>query len=182
MVEFKPRLAEGEDAIDDDKDSSFVKDWFERLVGDDQSENHETTKDTKKKKRFRKLFKPVFRMLFPRTENAETSGGEAPRRSMFGSNILGISSEENFKIEQPATNALREIDEQTVNISHETHEDTAWEEQEEITDPEKTPEAQEFNNVEDQSVNTPEEVAQPVIEEDVPIEEIINTHSSRASE
>lgn len=99
MAEFKPRSASEGD--DEDKDNSFVQDWLERMIEDDPE-----GQDSKKKSRFTKLFKPVFRMLFPRNERGEAKTESKAEPSMFGANILGVSKDSSEDEDVPFSSPL----------------------------------------------------------------------------
>lgn len=99
MAEFKPRsTSEGEDG---DKDNSFVQDWLERMIEDDPE-----GQDSKKKSRFTKLFRPVFRMLFPRNEKGEAKTESKAEPSIFGANILGVSKDTNEDEDVPFSSPM----------------------------------------------------------------------------
>ncbi len=99
MAEFKPRsTSEGDD---EDKDNSFVQDWLERMIEDDPE-----GQDSKKKSRFTKLFRPVFRMLFPRDEKGEAKTESKAEPSTFGANILGISKDSSEDEDVPFSSPL----------------------------------------------------------------------------
>lgn len=118
MAEFKPRSSEGGDDSED-KEGSFVQNWLEKMVDDGEPHAQESDVDTKKKKRFGKLFKPVFRMLFPRNESTSGVDEVEPKKSIFGANILGISKDVDPDEQVSHSNTPEESNSNTVSISHE---------------------------------------------------------------
>lgn len=134
MAEFKPRSASEGD--DEDKDNSFVQDWLEKMIDDDPE-----GQDSKKKSRFTKLFKPVFRMLFPRNEKGEAGTESKAEPSIFGANILGVSKDSSEDEKVPFSSPLEpESSEKTgVDVEENTEEKGS---QVPIDDKEENPETE----------------------------------------